>query len=263
MTSLDLGYYLKHFVKLNPRNYKYPNFEKYNQNSFFIIQNCFKENQKNIISTNYNGIFYNKKSGLIGKKWIDIFLSSKNIIEYHKKIRDEFPYCKQRKFTRILLDDLFFWLDKNTQNIMIQISEASFDIDISKKLEKIRFFLDNQDWSIYFFELQRLMHEQIIKFLSWNKNLNFNDYCNLFSKKMMFFLEQKRVTKYLDFIQKVNLYRNTLSKANSTNKENSKKLLNEWNGLTSLMKTIEAKHFYYDLLEFIDIINLLLNKKSI
>ncbi|BET39516.1 hypothetical protein SAP269_21050 [Spiroplasma ixodetis] len=88
-----------------------------------------------------------------------------------KKIRDDFPFCKQKQLNKILIDDLFNCFNKNPQNVFIDDSETHFDEQITNQLEKIRYFLDKKDWSNYFFNLQKLMHEQIIKFLSWNKKI--------------------------------------------------------------------------------------------
>lgn len=70
MDEVKLGYYIRNFVYLNPKNNKYPNFNKYDLNSFLIIQNQFQENKNEFLN---------------GKKWIEIFLSSKDMFEYHKK----------------------------------------------------------------------------------------------------------------------------------------------------------------------------------
>lgn len=113
---------------------------------------------------------------------------------------------------------------------------------------------------IIFFNLQKLMHEQIIKFLLWeNKPLKFNHYGNLLFRKMILDLIQERVDKYLNFVQKVNLYRNTISKVspiiNKVTKDN-------WNQMNNFSKQSLAKEVYYELIEFIDAINLLLNEKT-
>lgn len=94
MNKIELGKFINKFVKLNPKTNKYPNFNKYDLSSFSIIKNQFKEIKKYIITSNYDDIFYNKNNFLNGKKWIEIILSSKDIFEYHKKIRDDFPFCK-------------------------------------------------------------------------------------------------------------------------------------------------------------------------
>ncbi|WP_339047567.1 hypothetical protein [Spiroplasma endosymbiont of Colias croceus] len=132
-----------------------------------------------------------------------ILLSSKNIFEYHKRIRDEFPYCKQRKLTKILLDDLFFWVDKNIKKIIIDVSETNFDIELRKKIKKIRHFLDEEDWSNYFFNLQKLMHEQIMNFLNWkSENLNWNNYSKALKIILTNYFDNEIVDKYFQKIEK-------------------------------------------------------------
>ncbi|MBP1525883.1 MAG: hypothetical protein H9Q65_04840 [Spiroplasma ixodetis] len=254
MNGLKLGIYIDNFVHLNPKNNKYPNFNKYDLNSFSIIKNQFKENKKYIITSNYDDIFYSKNEFLNGKKWIEIFLSSKDIFEYHKKIRDDFPYCKRKKLNKTLLDDLFFWFDKNPKKIITDVSEMNCDIELRKKLEQIRYFLDEQDWSNYFFNLQKLMHEYIIKFLSWeNKNLDYISYSKIFKQKLLINnLSKYLIDDYLQFIQKVNLYRNTLSKSSPKMLDLNQNLITEWNKSNDLSKKIIAKKLYYSLIEFID-----------
>ncbi|WP_342276670.1 hypothetical protein [Spiroplasma endosymbiont of Nebria brevicollis] len=85
------------------------------------------------------------------------------IRKYHSIIRNEFTYCKQKKLKVIIIDGLFYWFNKNTHNIIIDLSEKYFDIDTRKNLEKIRLILEEKDWSIFFFSVQRLMHVHIIK----------------------------------------------------------------------------------------------------
>lgn len=100
------------------------------------------------------------------------------------------------------------------------------------------------------------MHEQIIKFLLCeNKPLKFNHYSNLLFRKMILDLTQERVDKYLNFVQKVNTYRNTLSKVSAINKVTQ----DSWNKMNNFSKQSLAKELYYELIEFINIINLLLN----
>ncbi len=70
MNKKQLGYYIGHFIHLNPKSSKYPNFNKYNLSSFLIIQNQFKNNKQYIIASNYDDIFYNKHKFLEGKRWI-------------------------------------------------------------------------------------------------------------------------------------------------------------------------------------------------
>ncbi|MBP1527283.1 MAG: hypothetical protein H9Q66_05115 [Spiroplasma ixodetis] len=259
MNKQELGKHIDNFVKLNPKKNKYLKINQELNKSFFVIKSNFKANIKNIFASNYDDVFYSKNLKLSGKKWIEILLSSKNITEYNKLIRDVFPYCKTLKLGKKIFKDLFFWFDKNTQNSIIEVSEVHFDDQIKKQLEKIRKFLDEEEWSIYFFEIQKLMHEQIIKFLLWeNKPLKFNHYGNLLFRKMIFDLTQERVDKYLNFVQKVNIYRNTISKVSPINKVTN----DNWNKMNNFSKQSLAKELYYELIEFIDVINLLLNEKS-
>ncbi|WP_342217485.1 hypothetical protein [Spiroplasma endosymbiont of Amphimallon solstitiale] len=253
MNRKQLGYYVEHFVYLNPKKNKYPNFNKYDLSSFLIIQNQFKKNKKYIITSNYDDIFYNKNEFLNGKKWIYILLSSKDIFEYHKKIRDDFPFCKHKKLIKTLLDDLFFWFDKNPKKIINDVSEASYNIELRKKLEKIRYFLDEQDWSNYFFNLQKLMHEQIIKFLGWNKELKYDLYNKILRKKLSIFLCKEKVDKYLQFIELLNIYRNTISKAAPLLRNINQQILNNWNTYSTFDKKDTALELYYSLIKFIDV----------
>lgn len=264
MDEVKLGYYIRNFVYLNPKNNKYPNFNKYDLNSFLIIKNQFKENKKYIITSNYDDIFYNKNSKLSGKKWIEIILSSKDIFEYHKRIRDDFPFCKSKQLVKKLIEDLFFWFDKNTKKIIIDLSESDFDIELRKKLENIRYFLDKKDWSNYFFNLQKLMHEQIIKFLSWeNKNLNYNAYNKELKQKLSVKIKNNFIDNYFQFIEKVNLYRNTLSKASAKLLDLNKILLEEWNNSNDIEKDIIVWNLYYKLNHLITTFNLILNKDDV
>ncbi|MBP1525789.1 MAG: hypothetical protein H9Q65_03590 [Spiroplasma ixodetis] len=127
MNKFELAKHISNFVKLNPKENKFLKINQQCNKSFFVIKNIFEENIKYIIASNYDDIFYNKKIKLSGKKWIEILLSSKDILEYHKRIRDDFPYCKQRKFIKILLDDLFNCFNKNPQNAVIEDNESHFE----------------------------------------------------------------------------------------------------------------------------------------
>ncbi|WJG71370.1 hypothetical protein [Spiroplasma ixodetis] len=80
----------------------------------------------------------------------------------------------------------------------------------------------------------------------------------LLFRKLILDLTQERVDKYLNFVQKVNTYRNTLSKVSAINKVTQ----DNWNKMNNFSKQSLAKEFYYELIEFIDVINLLLNEKS-
>lgn len=258
MTEKELGTHINNFVKLNPKQNKYLNFAKYNQNSFFTIQNKIKENKKYIITSNYDDIFYNKNSKLSGKKWIEIILSSKDIFEYNKRIRDDFPYCKSRKLIKILLDDLFYYFQKNPQNAVIEDLKLNFEIEIRKDLEKIRYFLEKKDWSNYFFNLQKLMHEQIIQFLSWEKkSFEYETYNKILSKILNSKMKQKFTEEDLKFVQKVNIYRNTLSKASVKMLPLNKEIIEEWKTLSDLEKSKVAWNFYCQLGNFIITINLI------
>lgn len=132
MNKQELGKHIDNFVKLNPKKNKYLKINQELNKSFFVIKSNFKENIKNIFASNYDDIFYNKNLKLSGKKWIEILLSSKNITEYNKLIRDVFPYCKTSKLGKKIFKDLFFWFDKNTQNSIIEVSEVHFDDQIKK-----------------------------------------------------------------------------------------------------------------------------------
>ncbi|WP_252320912.1 hypothetical protein, partial [Spiroplasma endosymbiont of Lariophagus distinguendus] len=66
------------------------------------------------------------------------------------------------------------------------------------------------------------------------------------------------VDKYLNFVQKVNIYRNTISKVSPINKVTN----DNWNKMNNFSKQSLAKELYYELIEFINVINLLLNEKS-
>lgn len=264
MNKIELGKVINKFVKLNPKTNKYPNFNKYALSSFSIIKNQFKENKKYIITSNYDDIFYNKNNFLNGKKWIEIILSSKDIFEYHKKIRDDFPFCKQKKLMEKIIEDLFFWFDKNTKKIIIDSTESNFDIELRKKLENIRYFLDKKDWSNFFFNLQKLMHEQIIKFLSWeNKNLDYASYSKILKQKLSKIINENLVEEYFIIIQKINLYRNTLSKINNKILNLNKKILEEWKNFSNIEKTSICWKIYFELLTFINLQNLILNKNYV
>lgn len=127
MNKQELGKHIDNFIKLNPKKNKYIKINQELNKSFFVIKSNFKENIKNIFASNYDDIFYNKNLKLSGKKWIEILLSSKNITEYNKLIRDVFTYCKTSKLGKKIFQDLFFWFDKNTQNSIIEVSEVHFD----------------------------------------------------------------------------------------------------------------------------------------
>ncbi len=65
--------------------------------------------------------------------------------------------------------------------MFIEASEINFDISTKKQLKKIRFLLDEQDWSNYFFNLQIIMHKEIINFLDWkSEKLKYDLYIRLF-----------------------------------------------------------------------------------
>jgi len=257
MNKRELGLHIDNFVKLNPKKNTRPNINKYKQNSFFIIQNSFKENKKNIITSNYDDIFYGKNSKLLGKKWIEILLSSRDIFEYHKRIRDDFSYCKPRKLIKILINDLFYLYKNNIPNILIEDSEKKYKNELKNKLEKIRHFLDEQDWSNYFFNLQKLMHEYLITFLNWKKDsFNYESYNKIITKKLIDKnFTEKEILEYLKFIQKVNLYRNALSKV-KPGKESNKKIYEEWNNFSSSSKERFCWKIYFELLNFIKLTKL-------
>ncbi|WDA54950.1 MAG: hypothetical protein PPFGHCPK_01431 (plasmid) [Spiroplasma endosymbiont of Drosophila atripex] len=260
MQNKKISFYIWHFVKLNPKRNQKPCINKYHQNSFFVIKRIFKENKKYIIASNYDDIFYNKYEQMQGKKWLAILLSSKDIFEYHKKIRDKYFYCKQRKFIKMLLNDFDYFFDnKDIQNVIIDIWTNNFNFEIKKYLEKILKFLDEEEWSIYFFELQKLMHEQIIKLLDWKGDFTYEKYNKVLISKLNSILSKELSEYYLIFVQKINLYRNRFSKIKPSENQQNQQLLNNWNNLTNQMKHIEAKHIYNQLLDFIDIINLILN----
>ncbi|WP_252320415.1 hypothetical protein [Spiroplasma endosymbiont of Lariophagus distinguendus] len=241
MNKFELGKHINNFVKLNPKKNKFLKINQELNKSFFVIKNIFKENIKYILTSNYDDIFYYKKLKLSGKKWIEILLSSKDIFEYNKKIRDDFLYCKQRKFIKILLDDLFNCFNKNPQNVVIENSESHFEEQINMQLEKIRYFLDKKDWSNYFFNLQKIMHEQIIKFLSWNKkSFNYEIYNKDLKKSLNDILNPTEVNKYLQFVQKVNLYRNTLCKVQPVINKINQSLFEDWNNCSELNKEIKS-----------------------
>lgn len=263
MKNKKISYYIWHFVKLNPKINSKPYIKKYNQNSFLIIKRIFKENKKYIISSNYDDIFYNKYEQMQGKKWLAIFLSSKDIFEYHKSIRDKYFYCKQKKFMKILINDFDYLFDnKDIQNVIIDISTSNFNFEMKKNLEKIRKFLDEEEWSIYFFELQKLMHEQIIKFLGWDKELNYNSYSKILIKKLSISLCKEKVDNYLQFIELLNNYRNTISKVAPLIRNHNQQILNNWNSYSTDDKKDTSLELFYNLIKFIDVINLLLNEKS-
>lgn len=262
MNKTELAKYILNFVKLNPKKNCYPNTNKYNQNCFFVIQNSFKENKKYIITSNYDSIFYSKNEKLIGKNWMEILLSSNNILEYHKKIRDNFPYCNQKKLIKSLISSFDYWFDRNSQNAIIEVSEATFDIDTRKKLENIRYFLDKKDWSNYFFNLQKLMHEQIIKLLDWkNKSLNYNSYIEILNQKLSSYINDLNIIKNCnETIRQINLYRNLLSKATSIIPNNNV----QWNSISSdFTKKLIAWKLYYLLAELINCFNLILQEKKL
>lgn len=80
--------------------------------------------------------------------------------------------------------------------VMLTSSVINLDINTKKQLEKIRYFLNKYDWSIYFFELQKLMHEQIIKLLNWkNKSRNYNSSIEILKQKLSFYINDLNIVK--------------------------------------------------------------------
>lgn len=134
--------------------------------------------------------------------------------------------------------------------VVIEASEINFDINTKKQLEKIRYFLDKHDWSIYFFELQKLMHEQIIKLLNWkNKSLNYNSYIEILNQKLSFYINDLNIVKNCnENIKQINLYRNLLSKATSIIPSNTI----VWNSINDLTKKLIAWKLYFSLTELIN-----------
>ncbi|WJG71422.1 hypothetical protein [Spiroplasma ixodetis] len=117
-----------------------------------------------------------------------------------------------------------------------------------------KFYHINAEKSLIFFNLQKLMHEHIIKFLSWeNKNLDYINYSKIFKQKLSINnLSKNLIDDYLQLIQKINLYRNTLSKSSPKILDLNQNLITEWNQNNNLSKKIIAKKLYYSLIEFID-----------
>lgn len=258
MTKIELGKHIIEFMAINPKKNSYPVLNSTNQKAFFVIQQNYKFNKDNILSSKYDDIFYNKTKSLPGKEWLEKIVNAKDISEYHSIIRNEFKYCRQRKFKAIVINDLFYWFNKNTHNSIIDLSEKHFDIDTRKNLEKIRLALEEKDWSIFFFSMQRLMHVHIIKLLNWNKNnLNYGVYSKVLQKKLVNSLCENVALEYMLFVQKVNLYRNCLSKATIESKLDSQSILQDWNKFSTLNKTSTCWKLYFQLNEFITIMNLI------
>lgn len=262
MDKKELIKIINNFVKLNPKKEIYPKIDKYYSKVFFDVQNLFKNNLKLINQSNYNLIFSSKDGKFLsGKKWIEILFTSKNINDYHTNLRRNFQICNQKLLFENISDDLFFIFYHDKKIVAIEASEINFDINTKKQLEKIRYFLDKHDWSIYFFELQKLMHEQIIKLLDWkNKSLNYNSYIEILNQKLSFYINDLNIVKnYNETIKQINLYRNLLSKATSIIPSNTI----EWNSINDLTKKLIAWKLYFSLTELINCFNLInLDKKS-
>ncbi|MBP1527393.1 MAG: hypothetical protein H9Q66_05670 [Spiroplasma ixodetis] len=121
--------------------------------------------------------------------------------------------------------------------------------------------MDKKDWSNYFFNLQKLMHEHIIKLIDWkNKPLNYRDFNKMLIQKLNFSISDlKLIENYNNTIQLINSYRNTLSKSTSIINNN----IVEWNSKNDLTKKLVAWKLYFSLTELITCFNLILNKKYV
>lgn len=77
MTDKELNSYINNFVKLNPRNLKYPKINNKYLQAYLLIQQYFKNHYQEIKLTDYDNIFYNKHTVLSGKEWIHILVNEK------------------------------------------------------------------------------------------------------------------------------------------------------------------------------------------
>lgn len=263
MTDKELNSHINDFVNLNPRKLKYPKINNKHLQAYLLIQQYFKNHYKEIKLTDYDNIFYNQHTGLGGKEWINILLSTKNVEKYYKLIRIGYPYCNQKMLKQKLLLEIFYWSYSDVQESIIEIVEQDFNIEQKNKLKKIRQLINEQEWSIYFFELQKIMHEQIIFFLDWIGNFNYDNYSKILIKKLNHNLNNQQTEKYLNFIKIVNLYRNTFSKIKPSENDKNQILFNQWNNWTILIKKSQAWDLYYQLNNFINVTNLILQEKKI
>lgn len=99
---------------------------------------------------------------------------------------------------------------------MFELLQSDFINGQKIKLKQIRDFLNVQDWSNYFFNLQNIMHPKIIKFLDWKGNFIYDNYSKVLSKKLKELLTKQQTAQYLLFVRKVHLYRNTFAKTKTT-----------------------------------------------
>lgn len=259
--SKKLASYIFNFVKLNPKDNKYPNFDKYDINSFYVIQKIYRLNIGQTPSSNYDNIFFSENNKFLsGQEWLDILNESQNFLDYHSKIRNRFFNCDQKKLKQQISYQVFSWYYHSKGKEIIDEIETSFKNDVKTSLSKIRNFLLNQEWAEYFFNLQKLMHSQLVIFLSWkSESLNFASYSKLLKKKLREKLSEEQVLSMLEIVQEINLYRNSLSKASSGSGDESLNIFNSWNNASNNAKTAICLNLYFKLLEFISVITVVFN----
>lgn len=107
------------------------------------------------------------------------------------------------------------------------------------------------------------MHEQIIFFLDWIGNLNYDSYSKILIKKLNHNLNNQQTEHNLNFIKKVNLYRNTFFQIQLSENDKNQILFNQWNNWTILMKKSQAWDLYYQLNNFINVTHLILQEKKL
>lgn len=260
-TDKEMYRHIVNFIKIHPRTRKYPKITNKQTQSYLLVQEYFKNHKKDINPNDYNNIFYNKYNSLSGQQWIEILLSTKNFLKYHKSIKIGYPYCNRKELFEKLRWELFYWKSIDKQKIIVEAIEESFNDQLKMNLKKLRIFLNEQDWSNYFYNLQNVMHQEIIKFLDWkNKSLNYNSYSNLLIKKLnQEFNDLTLVEKFTTIIQKINFYRNILSKATAIIPEN----ISEWNSKNETTKEAIAWNLYHSLTQLINTFNLILSKKEL
>ncbi|WP_308150280.1 hypothetical protein [Spiroplasma sp. AdecLV25b] len=261
MTNNELYNHIVNFVKLNPKRRKYTKVTNKRTEAYLLVQEYFKSHQKDIKASDYDNIFYSKHSSLNGQEWINILLSTKNFNKYNKLIRVGYPYCNNKELFEKLRWELYYWKNFDNQEMMIELEQTNFTSGQKIKLKQIRNFLNDEDWSNYFFNLQNIMHTEIIKFLDWKGNFIYDNYSKVLIKKLNTFLTQQQTEQYLLFLQKVNLYRNTFAKAKPAENDVNQELLNQWKNWTILIKKTQAWDLYHQLNNFINVTNLIIQEK--
>jgi len=260
MTEKELKNIINIFVKLNPKRDIYPKLSKYDSKILFDVQNLFKNNFQLINQNNYNNIFSSKDGRLLsGKKWISILVTSKNINDYHTNLRRDFEKCNQKKLLEKISKDLFLIYYHDENSMLIKASEVNFDVNVKRELEKIRFLLDEQDWSNYFFNLQTIMHKEIINFLNWkSEKLKYDLYIKNLKKEINndFIFNKVKI-----IIDDINLYRNSLIKITAGGSKISQDNKNKWNIMNNNEREIIGLDFYFKLIFLANVFKRLKNKK--